>query len=316
MPLLSIIVPVYRVEAYLDRCVESIIAQALDDWELILVDDGSPDRCPAMCDAWAQRDPHIRVIHKPNGGLSSARNAGLDTARGEYITFVDSDDALAPDTLRPNLDYLLRHAETDLVQYPTLWQAGSQTERSDTAEPCLLQGREAIFNAWYDNHPLNNSAGNKIYRTRHLADLRYPEGRLYEDKFFMFSLLPRLQQVMLSDRGLYCYYENETSILHTPSLQRRRDWMDSEVLMLQRMAPQPELKKQLSARYMRTLRYLMVTQHQYTDANLQPQLEALQYLLPNISITGPVKDRFWLLLLHLVGTRGYAQIYLHLLKRA
>ena len=119
--MLSIIVPVYRMEAYLDRCVESILAQALDDWELILVDDGSPDRCPAMCDAWAQRDPHIRTIHKPNGGLSSARNAGLDTARGEYITFVDSDDALAPDTLRPNLDYLLCHPETDLVQYPTLW---------------------------------------------------------------------------------------------------------------------------------------------------------------------------------------------------
>ena len=315
MPLLSIIVPVYRVEAYLDRCVESIIAQTLDDWELILVDDGSPDRCPAMCDAWAQRDPHIRTIHKPNGGLSSARNAGLDTARGEYITFVDSDDALAPDTLRPNLDYLLSHPETDLVQYPTLWQAGSQAERSDAAEPCLLQGREAIFNAWYDNHPLNNSAWNKIYRARLLADLRYPEGRLYEDKFFMFSLLPRLQQVRLSDRGLYCYYENETSILHTPSLQRRRDWVDSEVLMLQRMAPQPELKKQLSARYMRTLRYLMVTQHQYPDANLQPQLEALQHLLPDISITGPVKDRFWLLLLRLVGTRDYAQIYLHLLKR-
>lgn len=93
--LVSVIVPVYKVEPYLDRCVASILAQTYPNLEVILVDDGSPDNCPALCDAWAQRDARIRVIHKKNGGLSDARNVGLDAASGAYISFVDSDDYIA-----------------------------------------------------------------------------------------------------------------------------------------------------------------------------------------------------------------------------
>ena len=95
-PLVSVIVPVYKVEAYLDKCVESLVAQDLREIEIILVDDGSPDNCPALCDAWAQRDERIRVLHKENGGLSSARNAGVAIARAPYVGFVDSDDYVAP----------------------------------------------------------------------------------------------------------------------------------------------------------------------------------------------------------------------------
>ena len=91
---ISIVVPVYKVEKYLDRCVESLRAQTLSDIEIVLVDDGSPDRCPQMCDDWAKKDRRIRVVHKKNGGLSSARNAGMMAARGTYIGFVDSDDAV------------------------------------------------------------------------------------------------------------------------------------------------------------------------------------------------------------------------------
>ena len=90
--LISVIVPIYKVQDYLKECIESIINQTYSDIEVILVDDGSPDRCPQMCDEWAKRDSRIRVVHKKNGGLSSARNAGLDVAKGEYISFVDSDD--------------------------------------------------------------------------------------------------------------------------------------------------------------------------------------------------------------------------------
>ena len=94
-PLLSIIVPVYKAEKHLDRCVESILSQTYGNIELVLVDDGSPDACPAMCDAWAEKDGRIKVIHKPNGGLSSARNAGLVKASGEYVFFLDSDDTIS-----------------------------------------------------------------------------------------------------------------------------------------------------------------------------------------------------------------------------
>ena len=96
-PLISVVVPVYKVENYLDRCVESLLAQTYQNLEIILVDDGSPDSCPALCDEWGKRDEHIVVIHKPNGGLSDARNAGVLAAHGDYIGFVDSDDYVAPD---------------------------------------------------------------------------------------------------------------------------------------------------------------------------------------------------------------------------
>ena len=97
MELISIVVPVYKVEPYLDKCVSSIVNQTYKNLEIILVDDGSPDNCPVMCDAWAEKDNRIRVIHKPNGGLSDARNAGMSAATGELIAFVDSDDWIAPD---------------------------------------------------------------------------------------------------------------------------------------------------------------------------------------------------------------------------
>ncbi|MBQ9639478.1 MAG: glycosyltransferase [Bacteroidales bacterium] len=213
--MLSIIVPVYRVEAYLDRCVESIIAQALDDWELILVDDGSPDRCPAMCDAWVQRNPHIRTIHKPNGGLSSARNAGLDTARGEYITFVDSDDALAPDTLRPNLDYLLCHPEADLVQYPTLWLWYSIPSRVAPPEQDIVSP-QTIAQAFL-SEVYTNSACNKIYRSYLRPFLTFADGYFYEDTLMQANLIRHLHHVHISSRGSYLYYENASSLQHIPN---------------------------------------------------------------------------------------------------
>ena len=112
---LSIVIPVYRVETTLDRCVESVVTQDYDDFEIILVDDGSPDRCPQLCDEWARRDPRISVIHKPNGGLSDARNAGIDVARGDFLTFIDSDDYIAPHTLSQLMPLT---DEADLIEYP------------------------------------------------------------------------------------------------------------------------------------------------------------------------------------------------------
>jgi glycosyltransferase involved in cell wall biosynthesis len=100
MPFLSVIIPIYNVELYLSRCIESVLNQSFKDLEMILVDDGSPDKCPTICDEYAKRDERVKVIHKKNGGLSSARNAGIEIAVGEYLTFLDSDDAWAEDKLK------------------------------------------------------------------------------------------------------------------------------------------------------------------------------------------------------------------------
>lgn len=118
-PTLSVIVPVYNVADYLPACLDSILGQTFTDFELLLIDDGSTDRSGAICDDYARRDARIRAVHRVNAGVSAARNAGLDMARGEFITFVDSDDALGtPDTLAENLRLLTADPETDIVQFP------------------------------------------------------------------------------------------------------------------------------------------------------------------------------------------------------
>ena len=111
--MISVIIPVYKVEKYLDKCIESVVGQTYSDLEIILVDDGSPDGCPAMCDAWAEKDGRIKVIHKPNGGLSSARNAGLVKASGEYVFFLDSDDTISANCIELLAD-AVRHDNSDI----------------------------------------------------------------------------------------------------------------------------------------------------------------------------------------------------------
>ena len=113
-PMVSVIVPVYKVERYLEQCLVSIVHQSYRNLEILLVDDGSPDNCPQLCDMWAQRDSRIHVIHKPNGGLSDARNAGLRQAHGDLVAFVDSDDWLALDMIEKMTDAMLRN-QADMV---------------------------------------------------------------------------------------------------------------------------------------------------------------------------------------------------------
>jgi len=148
-PLVSIIIPVYKVEKFLDECVKSVVAQTYRNLEILLVDDGSPDDCPAMCDAWATRDPRVRVIHKPNGGLSDARNAGIDGATGSYIYFADSDDTVAPTLVEDCLN-AMREYDADLVmfQFDTISENNkpllSNYRHNDFTEVQILTPVEAI----------------------------------------------------------------------------------------------------------------------------------------------------------------------------
>lgn len=122
---LSIIIPIYKTQDTLDRCIGSILRQSFTDYELLLVDDGSPDECPRLCDEYAQKDQRISVIHKENGGLSNARNAGIEQAKGEYITFIDSDDAIEEDTLQLLVDELEEHPYIDVLEYPIKERIGN-----------------------------------------------------------------------------------------------------------------------------------------------------------------------------------------------
>lgn len=216
---LSVIIPVYRVEATLMRCLESIVRQDVDDMELILVDDGSPDLSGKMCDEWsrhndgAQRRCHVRVMHQPNQGLSAARNNGLKVAQGDYVTFVDSDDHLASDTYRPLLDILQEHPEYDLLEFPVLRFPGSKRESLLSFQPRVFTDMRAY---WYGEQAYAHCySWNKIYRRQLFEGVEFPKGKLFEDTWTFPLLLAKARVVATTDKGLYHYTANTQGITAT-----------------------------------------------------------------------------------------------------
>ena len=189
---LSIIIPVYRVEATLDRCIESVLHQDIDDFEVILVDDGSPDNCPKMCDDWAHRDAHIRVIHQANGGLSAARNAGIDATLGEYITFVDSDDYISPDTYASLIEDI---GTADIIEYPVYKRLSLQDKEYSNIDRYWLETKAYA----------HTYACNKVYRSSLFADVRFPVGRVFEDAYTFPLLLRRAHSIITTSKGCYHY---------------------------------------------------------------------------------------------------------------
>lgn len=211
---LSIVIPIYRVEATLDRCIESVVSQDYTNFEVILVDDGSPDRCPQKCDEWALRDNRIRVIHKPNGGLSDARNAGIRQAQGDYITFLDSDDYIAVHTYLPLMDYLTLHPETDIIEYPASILCGSPHEQQLRFKGITVYRDMEKY--WYQCEAYQHSyAWNKLYRAALFDEVSFPVGMVFEDIHTLFRLLQHTDTLVTIDMGCYYYCYNPQGITAT-----------------------------------------------------------------------------------------------------
>lgn len=212
VPEISIIVPVYKVEKYLDRCVRSILAQTFTDFELILVDDGSPDRCPQMCDAWAEEDGRIRVIHKANGGLSSARNAGLGIATGKYIGFVDSDDWIVSD-MYSHLFGILTDFEVDIAICQYAKSERDLDNGGDKTDIKLLTG-DAIWEYFYRIHgePSNYAVWCRLYRKSVLDGVRFIDGRINEDVLFTYDAYQNAGKLAISSMRKYLYFDNPYGI--------------------------------------------------------------------------------------------------------
>lgn len=215
MPQISVIVPVYKVEQFLARCVDSILSQSFEDFELILVDDGSPDNCGAICDGYAQKDNRIHVIHQPNGGLSAARNAGLDwlyaNSRSQWIAFVDSDDWIHPDFLRCLLQAAAEH-DCRISACGFFRTAG---ERFPVVS---LKSSQCVFSEEYycgvrEYHSSTAIACNKLYHRTLLENLRYPKGKLHEDEFTTYKAIYAAEKVAVLEQPLYAYYQNAEGIM-------------------------------------------------------------------------------------------------------
>lgn len=218
MPKISVIIPVYKVERYLDACVASVAGQTYADLEIILVDDGSPDNCPALCDAWAKKDARIKVIHRPNGGLSAARNSGLDIAVGEFIAFVDSDDKLEPQTLERALT-AQQNAGADIVLFDYL--CTDENDRPLQGQNPMGRPEETLTppQFWQKYFTSGDActyyvvAWNKLYKGELFRTLRYAAGKRYEDMFLLPHLIAQCEKIAcLNFRG-YRYAQRAGSIM-------------------------------------------------------------------------------------------------------
>lgn len=233
MAKISVIVPVYRVEKYLSRCVDSILAQTCRDFELILVDDGSPDRCGELCEEYAKRDSRITVLHRKNGGLSAARNTGIDWAFANsgsaFLTFIDSDDWIHPQYL----ELLLRAAEENHVPVSVCGFDRPEAPREETMEPISDCTSEVMTaQALLVDHVWNfNYAWGKLYQKEYFQTIRFPEGKNFEDTFTTYKVLFAGAYVALIDRELYFYFKNEEGITRSP-------WNNTELVVFEAMREQ------------------------------------------------------------------------------
>ncbi len=212
--LISVIVPVYNISPYINKCIESLIGQTYRELEIILVDDGSTDGSGEICDEYASKDSRIKVIHKPNGGLSDARNHGIDIARGEYLGFVDGDDWIHPQMYETMINVLLRdNADIVACSYERKDESFSDTH-IDAAEfnTRILTGTQALLSI---DDTIQAMAWNKLYRREVFGGIRYPVGRLNEDEFVIHELIYGSERIALIDEKypLYFYTVREKSIM-------------------------------------------------------------------------------------------------------
>lgn len=217
---LSIIVPVYKVEPFLRRCVDSILAQTFTDFELILVDDGSPDGCPAICDEYAEKDPRINVIHQKNGGPSAARNNGLDAAQGDYIGFIDGDDCIHPQ-MYESLLYAIEAgkgdiAQCDILQFTEVLPRFQQINSQMIDDSMIVMRRQDYIENFYpeNRYLVHPSVCSKICHKSVFQNIRFPLGKFYEDSFVQLPLLDTASRVIRLPMGLYFYYQRPGSTMH------------------------------------------------------------------------------------------------------
>lgn len=235
--MITIVVPVYKVEKYLNRCVDSILNQTYQNFEIILVDDGSPDNCGKICDEYAEKNSRIFVIHQKNGGLSAARNTGInwfyEQGRSDYITFVDSDDWLHPEYLRILMNRITENQVKISVCDFKRVLGETPHENYDSINFELSPPEDFLVNHFWQY----NYACGKIYHKSVFYDVRYPIGKTFEDTFTTYKVLHKCEKIAYTDLQLYYYFQNKQGISHSP-------WQPSELVIFDAMQEQLKFYKE------------------------------------------------------------------------
>ena len=222
-PVISVIVPVYKSEKYLEKCLDSLTAQTLHDIEILLVDDGSPDRSGEICDRYAEADNRVRVIHQENQGVSAARNAGIEASRGEYIMFVDSDDWVEADYCRIPYEAAVEH-HADQVMFKYVWvEKGRPPEQQKDHEEGIYTRREAFQ---LIEEGVGTGPTNKLYKKTLFEQIRFPAGRRFEDIIVVPKLVQSSDRIYYLNIPLYYYRAADDSASHTSSHKANKDMFE------------------------------------------------------------------------------------------
>lgn len=225
--LISVIVPIYCVEQYINRCIESLINQTYSNLEIILVDDGSPDNCPRMCDDWAKKDSRIKVIHKENGGLSDARNAGMDIATGDVICFIDSDDWIDLKFFEAMFN-VMQGDESDIVSCGVKWvdEDGDLLRLVSVNEHEILNTHDSMQELLHDGK-LKQHVWNKLYRRNVIENIPFEKGKYHEDVFWSYQVIGQAKKISVIPDSFYNYVQRTDSIMGESYSPKRLDALDA-----------------------------------------------------------------------------------------
>ncbi len=226
----SIIVPVYKVEKYINACVESIVNQTYKNLEIILVDDGSPDNCPKICDDWANKDERIKVIHKENGGLSDARNVGMRVATGNFISFVDSDDTIHPEMIEILMGLMNKTScEISMCSWKKVYDINKPYNKKINKKKLKFDifEKEEVFDLIYNKKvPLIMAAWAKLYKKDIFKDIEYPVGKLHEDEAVIHKILYKCKKLGFVDLKMYNNTQRNDSITASTFNKKRLQILD------------------------------------------------------------------------------------------
>lgn len=300
MELISVIVPVYNVETYLDKCVQSIVEQTYRNLEIILIDDGSPDQCGTMCDAWAAKDDRIRVIHTPNQGSGAARNTALDTAQGEMIAFVDSDDYVAPGMLSHLHDLLGENMDIAECRFLNVFDDNAEFDLSDSTS--LLFTTHDAMDEHIQDRTFRQVIWNKLYRRSVIGEIRFPVGRKIDDEFFTYQVIGRARKLICSEKVCYAYRQQTDSVMHTVPVGNWFEGIDAKVLRHEYvLARFPELAGISQKSIIESCLYLnqlaMRTADTQTIEAIRDKTRAIlkKYPLERNTVSGmALKEQFWI----------------------
>ncbi len=221
--LVSVIVPIYNVEKYLSKCIDSIIAQKYTNLEILLVDDGSPDQSGEIAEEYAKKDERIHVIHKNNGGLSDARNAGIEVALGDYLVFIDSDDYVHPEMISRMMD-AVKSTSSDMAVcgVKSVEENNGDIEECENGEITVIDDMDKRIDYFFEKHYTEFTvAWNKLYPASFFKEIRYPYGKIHEDEFTTWKILEMADRIVFLGESLYYYVQRNSSIMGEEFSEKR-----------------------------------------------------------------------------------------------